>query len=78
MDRGATPFLWRCLMEDEELEEITKEAFIQAVEHMVLEYQCKDFHKWHYYRNMLQEVDPHNPLLEVGFHGLSFTGGLKD
>jgi len=27
---------------------------------------------------MLQEVDPHNPLLEVGFHGLPFTGGLKD
>jgi len=27
---------------------------------------------------MLQEVDPHNPLLEVGFHGLPYTGGLKD
>jgi len=65
-------------MKKEELEEITREAFIQAVERMVLEYQCKDFHRWHYYRNMLQEVDPHNPLLEVGFHGLPFTGGLKD
>jgi hypothetical protein len=66
------------MMENEELEEITKEAFIQAVERMVLEYQCKDFHRWHYYRNMLQEVDPHNPLLEVGFHGLPYFGGLKD
>lgn len=65
-------------MEDEELEEITKEAFIQAVERMVLEYQCKDFNRWHYYRNMLQEVDPNNPLLEVGFHGLPYFGGLKD
>ena len=65
-------------MEDEELEEITKEAFIQAVERMVLEYQCKDFNKWHYYRNMLQEVDPDNHLLEVGFHGLPYFGGLKD
>jgi hypothetical protein len=33
---------------------------------------------WHYYRAMLQEVDPHNPLLEVGFHGLPYFGGLKD
>jgi len=66
------------MMKKEELEEITREAFIQAVERMVLEYQCRDFHRWHYYRNMLQEVDPHNPLLEVGFHGLPFTGGLKD
>ena len=65
-------------MENEELEEITKEAFIQAVERMVLEYQSRDFHMWHYYRNMLQEVDPHNPLLEVGFHGLPYFGGLKD
>jgi len=65
-------------MKKEELEEITREAFIQVVERMVLEYQCKDFHRWHYYRNMLQEVDPHNPLLEVGFHGLPYFGGLKD
>jgi len=65
-------------MKKEELEEITREAFIQVVERMVLEYQCKDFHRWHYYRNMLQEVDPHNPLLEVGFHGLPYTGGLND
>jgi len=65
-------------MKKEELEEITREAFIQVVERMVLEYQCKDFHRWHYYRNMLQEVDPHNPLLEVSFHGLPYFGGLKD
>jgi hypothetical protein len=45
---------------------------------MVLEYQCRDFNRWHYYRNMLQEVDPHNPLLEVGFHGLPYFGGFKD
>jgi len=45
---------------------------------MVLHYQCKDFNRWHYYRTMLQEVDPHNPLLEVGFHGLPYTGGLND
>ena len=65
-------------MKKEELEEITRDAFIQAVERMVLEYQCRDFNRWHYYRTMLQEVDPHNSLLEVGFHGLPFTGGLKD
>ena len=65
-------------MENKELEEITKEAFIQAVERKVIEYQSRDFHRWHYYRNMLQEVDPHNPLLEVGFHGLPYFGGLKD
>jgi len=65
-------------MKKEELEEITREAFIQVVERMVLEYQCKDFHRWHSYRNMLQEVDPHNPLLKVSFHGLPYFGGLKD
>jgi len=65
-------------MKKEELEEITRDAFIQAVERMVLQYQCRDFHRWHYYRNMLQEVDPHNPLLEVGFHGLPYSGGFKD
>jgi hypothetical protein len=65
-------------MEKEEIEEITRDAFIQAVERMVLEYQSRDFHMWHYYRAMLQEVDPHNPLLEVGFHGLPYFGGLKD
>ena len=65
-------------MKKEELEEITREAFIQAVERMVLEYQCKDFHRWHYYRAMLQEVDPHNPLPEIGFHGLPYTGGLRN
>jgi len=66
------------MMEDEELEEITRELYIQAVEQKVREYQSRDFHMWHYYRNMLQEVDPHNPLLEVGFHGLPYFGGLKD
>ena len=65
-------------MEKEEIEEITRDAFIQAVERMVLEYQSRDFHMWHYYRAMLQEVDPHNPLLEVGFHGLPYFGGFKD
>ena len=65
-------------MKKEELEEITRDAFIQAVERMVLEYQCRYFNRWHYYRTMLQEVDPHNPLLEVGFHGLPYFGGLRD
>jgi hypothetical protein len=64
-------------MKTDEIDEEARDAFIQAVERMVLEYQCKDFNRWHYYRNMLQEVDPDNPLLEVGFHGLPFTG-LKD
>ena len=65
-------------MERDEDNDEERDAFIQAVERMVLEYQCKDFHRWHYYRNMLQEVDPDNPLLEVGFHGLPYFGGLKD
>ena len=65
-------------MKTDEIDEEERDAFIQAVERMVLEYQCKDFHRWHYYRNMLQEVDPDNPLLEVGFHGLPYFGGLKD
>ena len=65
-------------MKKEELEEMTRDAFIQAVKRMVLQYQCKDFNKWHYYRTMLQEVDPDNHLLEVGFHGLPYFGGLKD
>ena len=77
MDRGETPYLWRWKMKTDEIDE-ERNAFIQAVERMVLEYQCKDFHRWHHYRNMLQEVDPHNPLLEVGFHGLPYFGGLKD
>ena len=77
--RGVTPSLfWRCVMENEEIEEIARELYIQAVEQKVRKYQCRDFHMWHYYRAMLQEVDPHNPLLEVGFHGLPYTGGLKD
>ena len=78
MDRGATPVLWRRKMKTDEIDEEERDAFIQAVERMVLEYQCKDFHRWHYYRNMLKEVDPDNPLLEVGFHGLPYFGGLKD
>ena len=65
-------------MKKEELEKMTRDAFIQAVKRMVLHYQCKDFNEWHYYRNMLQEVDPDNPLLEVGFHGLPYFGGFKD
>jgi hypothetical protein len=65
-------------MEKEEIEEIARELYIQAVEQKVREYQCRDFHMWHYYRAMLQEVDPHNPLLEIGFHGLPYFGGLKD
>ena len=65
-------------MKKEELEKMTRDAFIQAVERMVLEYQCKDFNRWHHYRNMLQEVDPHNLLLEIGFHGLPYTGGLRN
>ena len=65
-------------MKTDEIDEEERDAFIQAVERMVLEYQCRNFRMWHYYRNMLQEVDPHNPLLEVGFQGLPFTGGLKD
>jgi len=65
-------------MKKEELEEMTRDAFIQAVERKVLEYQGKDFNEWHYYYKKLQEVDPDNPLLEVGFHGLPFIGGLKD
>ena len=65
-------------MKKKELEKMTRDAFIQAVERMVLHYQCKDFDKWHYYTTMLQEVDPHNPLLEVGFYGLPYFGGLKD
>ena len=58
--------------------EVEREAFIQAVERMVLQCQCIDFHQWHYWRNILQELDPYNPLLEVGFQGLPYTGGLKD
>jgi hypothetical protein len=65
-------------MKKGEIDEEERDAFIQAVERMVLHYQCRDFHRWHYYRSMLQEVDPHNPLLEVGFHGLPMSGGLKD
>ena len=65
-------------MKKEELEKMTRDAFIQAVKRMILQYQCKDFNKWYYYRTMLQEVDPYNPLLEVGFHGLPYSGGFKD
>jgi hypothetical protein len=65
-------------MKKGEINEEERDAFIQAVERMVLHYQSRDFHRWHYYRSMLQEVDPHNPLLEVGFHGLPMSGGLKD
>ena len=77
MDRGVTPFLWRWKMKTDEIDE-ERNAFIQAVERIVLQYQCRDFNRWHYYRSMLKEVDPHNPLLEVGFHGLPYFGGLKD
>ena len=58
--------------------EVERDAFIQAVERMVLEYQCIDFNQWHYWYKKLEELDPYNPLLEVGFHGLPYTGGLKD
>ena len=57
--------------------EAERDAFIQAVERMVLQYQCIDFHQWHYWKNILQELDPYNPLLEVGFHGLPYTGGMR-
>ena len=58
--------------------EVERDALIQAVERMVLQYQCIDFHQWHYWKNILQELDPYNPLLEIGFHGLPYTGGMKD
>ena len=61
-------------MEDEELEEIARKLYIQAVEQKVREYQSRDFRMWHYWKNRLQEVDPDNPLLEVGFHGLPYFG----
>ncbi|MGB9794938.1 hypothetical protein [Caldisericum exile] len=32
------------LIQDNEVE---RDAFIQAVERMVLQYQCIDFHQWH-------------------------------
>jgi len=57
---------------------VERDAFIQAVERMVLQYQCIDFHQWHYWYKKLKEVDPYNPLLEVGFHGLPYFGGMKD
>ena len=75
-DRGATPFHRRFKVK--EIKRITREAYIQSVERIVLQYQCKDFNKWHHYTKMLQKVDPYNPLLKVGFHGLPYTGGFKD
>jgi len=59
-------------------DEEERDAFIQAVERMVLEYQCKDFKQLYYYRTVLQGMDPHNPQLELGFHGLPFFGHRID
>jgi len=33
---------------------------------------------WRYWNSKLKEVDPYNPLLEVGFHGLPYFRGNKD
>ena len=49
-------------MKIDEDNKVEREAFIQAVERMVLQYQCIDFNEWHYWRNILQELDPYNPL----------------
>ncbi|MGQ9847158.1 MAG: hypothetical protein ACUVQP_06625 [Bacteroidales bacterium] len=65
-------------MEKDEENEVEREVFIQAVERMGLLYQCIDFNECNYCRSILEELDPYNPLLEVGFQGLTFTGGLKD
>jgi len=59
-------------------DEVERDAFIQAVKRMVLKYQRKDFERWHHWNKKLEELDPYNPLLEVGFHGLPYTGGMKD
>ena len=37
--------------------EVEREAFIQAVERMVLQYQCIDFHQWHYWYKKLEELE---------------------
>jgi len=65
-------------VKDDELDEIDRELYIIEIERRILKYQCKDFNMWHYWNNRLKEVDPYNPLLEVGFHGLPYFGGCKD
>ena len=58
--------------------EVERKAFIQAVEKLVLQYQRTDFQRWHHWYKKLEELDPYNPLLEVGFHGLPYFGSFKD
>ena len=53
---------------------MNKEKQIKEIEKKVLQYQKKDFQEWLYWFRKLEAVDPHNKLLEIGFHGLPFFG----
>jgi len=49
-------------------------AFILKVELRIKKYQGNNFQEWCYWKEALERVDPDNPLLLVGFHGLPYTG----
>ena len=51
-----------------------KKEMIKKIEQLVLKNQNKDFQEWLYWNRKLEKLDPHNPLLEVGFHGLPIFG----
>jgi len=53
---------------------MNKEKQIKEIEKKVLENQKKDFQEWLYWFRKLEAVDPHNKLLEIGFHGLPMFG----
>ena len=51
---------------------------IAELEKKMKQYQGKDFQSWHHCYNELERIDPHNPLLQFGFHGLPFLGWKGD
>ena len=61
-------------MNEEKMQDKSMVAFIKDVELRIKRYQGNNFQEWCYWKHALERVDPDNPLLEVGFHGLPYTG----
>ena len=51
-----------------------KKEMIKKIEQLVLKNQNKDFQEWLYWNRKLEKLDPKNPLLDIGFHGLPIFG----
>lgn len=55
-----------------------RETRIKEIIAKIKEYEWKDREMWEYWRSVLYKLDPHNPYLELGFHGLPYFTWKED